>query len=331
MPSSVIPQLFVSHASEDKADFVRPLAHALKNHGIKVWYDEFSLKMGDSLRRSIDRGLAECTAGIVVLSKSFFAKEWPQRELDALYSAEVSGRSRIIPVWYEIDHAMVASLSPLLADRLAIKSTVGVEVVAQMIADQFEVPPRQSGTELVEALTTLQTFGVFATEANFAGCKYRFLTMNAYKEEYQEIVDAAVKHLTAEELEDFPSELDRHLDDEKQRLRRKYRLPDDIYLTSDEPIREEHLASYCDAMGGWVSGTLSRDESVELVCDLDFAELDEYFILLNVPNFSISGAQRQLLELALIELGCGLENEYCKVDEICTELRALDKDATHRI
>ena len=60
--------IFISHASDDKDLFVRPLAHALKAHGLKVWYDEFSLRPGDSLRRSIDRGLAECIAGLVVLS-----------------------------------------------------------------------------------------------------------------------------------------------------------------------------------------------------------------------------------------------------------------------
>ena len=48
--------LFISHASEDKDDFVRPLANALKSLGVKVWYDEFTLKIGDSLRGSIDRG-----------------------------------------------------------------------------------------------------------------------------------------------------------------------------------------------------------------------------------------------------------------------------------
>jgi hypothetical protein len=59
--------IFISHASEDKHDFVRPLAHALKSRGLRVWYDEFSLKLGDSLRRSIDKGLAECSAGVAKL------------------------------------------------------------------------------------------------------------------------------------------------------------------------------------------------------------------------------------------------------------------------
>jgi len=41
--------LFISHASEDKVGFVKPLAVFLTRSGIKVWYDEFSLKFGDSL------------------------------------------------------------------------------------------------------------------------------------------------------------------------------------------------------------------------------------------------------------------------------------------
>ncbi len=75
---------FISHASEDKEEFVRPLAEALHEAGFSVWYDVFSLKIGDSLRRSIDRGLADSRYGIVVLSSAFFEKNWPQYELDGL-------------------------------------------------------------------------------------------------------------------------------------------------------------------------------------------------------------------------------------------------------
>jgi TIR domain len=74
--------VFVSHATEDKNDFVRPLVHRLTERGLKVWFDEFTLKVGDSLRRSIDRGLAASRFGIVVISPDFLRKEWPQRELD---------------------------------------------------------------------------------------------------------------------------------------------------------------------------------------------------------------------------------------------------------
>src|SRR2546423_359737 len=76
--------LFISHASEDKDDVARPLADLFIQKGLKVWYDEYTLIVGDSLRRSIDRGLAGSRYGLVILSPHFFEKEWPQKELDGL-------------------------------------------------------------------------------------------------------------------------------------------------------------------------------------------------------------------------------------------------------
>ena len=81
--------VFICHASEDKDDLVRPLAKALQAQDLKVWYDEFSLTLGDSLRRTIDLGLATSKYGIIVLSPDFFAKEWPQWELDGLCAREL--------------------------------------------------------------------------------------------------------------------------------------------------------------------------------------------------------------------------------------------------
>ena len=88
---------FICHASEDKESFVRHLAETLEAKGARVWYDEFTLSIGDSLRREIDRGLASSQFGVVVLSEAFFKKEWPQRELDGLVTLETQGRSRILP------------------------------------------------------------------------------------------------------------------------------------------------------------------------------------------------------------------------------------------
>ncbi len=46
--------VFISHASEDKDNFVRPLAGALAEMGLKVWFDELTQTLGDSLRQKID-------------------------------------------------------------------------------------------------------------------------------------------------------------------------------------------------------------------------------------------------------------------------------------
>lgn len=115
---------FISHASEDKDGFVRKLAEALRAKGARVWYDEFALKVGDSLRRNIDRGLAGSRFGVVVLSEHFFRKEWPNRELDGLVALEVQGRSRILPIWHKVSKDEVAGYSPILADKVALNTSL---------------------------------------------------------------------------------------------------------------------------------------------------------------------------------------------------------------
>lgn len=111
--------VFISHASEDKSLVVRPLAQALQGAGLRVWYDEFELRIGDSLRRKIDAGLARSRFGIVVLSPNFFAKGWPQYELDGLVSGANSGVQSLLPIWHEVSRSEVAAYSPPLSDKVA--------------------------------------------------------------------------------------------------------------------------------------------------------------------------------------------------------------------
>ena len=121
--------VFICHASEDKDNFVRPLALKLQGRGIRVWFDELTLKIGDSIRKSIDHGLAMSRYGIVVISPDFLKKDWPQRELDGLVSKEVNGRKVVLPVWHNVDAAVVRRHSPLLADRMATSSGKGLDSV----------------------------------------------------------------------------------------------------------------------------------------------------------------------------------------------------------
>ena len=130
--------VFISHATEDKDEFVRPLAKALRDSGISVWFDEFSLKMGDSLRASIDYGLANSRYGVVVLSKNFFARHWPVQELNGLSTRESQGKNIILPVWHKISQAEVKEQSPILADKLAVSSELGVNAVVGRIAEVLE-------------------------------------------------------------------------------------------------------------------------------------------------------------------------------------------------
>jgi len=113
--------VFVSHASEDK-DFVDPFVEALEEKGLSVWYDTTIMQVGMSLRRAIDKGLTNSRFGIVVLSQHFFKKEWPQKELDALFSKEFDGTEVILPLWHNISKDQVQAHSRLLADKIALST-----------------------------------------------------------------------------------------------------------------------------------------------------------------------------------------------------------------
>ena len=126
--------VFICYASEDKESFVKPLAKALKEAGVKVWYDDFVLEWGDSLRRSIDTGLGNSIYGIVVFSKAFLNKKttWTKYELDGLLNKEVKGKKVILPIWHNISRDDLLEYSPSFADRLAETSDSIKEIVSSI-------------------------------------------------------------------------------------------------------------------------------------------------------------------------------------------------------
>jgi TIR domain len=131
--------VFISHASEDKESFVRPLAMELSRLGLRAWYDEFSLGIGDSISASIDKGLAESEFGIVVISTSFISKPWPQRELAGLVARQMGQGKVILPIWYNIASEDVLAFSPPLADRKAvIASQQSISDIALQIIERVK-------------------------------------------------------------------------------------------------------------------------------------------------------------------------------------------------
>jgi hypothetical protein len=126
--------VFLSHASDDKDAVARPLADQLRARGVSVWFDEYELELGDSLRKTIGDGLRHSRVGVVILSPSFFSREWSQWELDGLTARQIAGEPNVIlPVWHDVELEDVRSYSPPLADLFAVRSSGGVEVIANQI------------------------------------------------------------------------------------------------------------------------------------------------------------------------------------------------------
>lgn len=139
--------VFISHASEDKADVALPLAKKMQAEGLRVWLDRFELTVGDSLRQSIERGLSGSRFGIVIISPDFLQKHWPQAELDGLAAREMAGLKVILPVWHRIDESAIRAQSPMLAGRLAVSTDKGIDHVVSELLRAIRRDAKQSTRE----------------------------------------------------------------------------------------------------------------------------------------------------------------------------------------
>jgi hypothetical protein len=130
------PLAFISHDSRDKDALVRQLAHEMVRLMCPVWYDEYSLKVGDSLRASIEKGLKEARKCIIVLSPNFLSNEgWSKAEFDSIFTREILEKANVIlPVWHNVGAKEVYDYSPRLADRKGLPSSLGIEELARQLS-----------------------------------------------------------------------------------------------------------------------------------------------------------------------------------------------------
>jgi hypothetical protein len=133
--------VFICHASEDKEEFVRPLAEKLREMGLVVWYDEANIGLGQSLSGTIELGLSRSRFGVVVITPSFLKKTWSpgsdesftRKELEQLSALSRSGNARILPVWRGVTREQVLAASAALADALAYDASQGGPAQAALV------------------------------------------------------------------------------------------------------------------------------------------------------------------------------------------------------
>lgn len=128
--------IFISHASEDKMEIVKPLADLLIENNLTVWYDDYSLSVGDSLTEKIEEGLSNSSLGVIILSNNFFTKQWPRKELNALCTLELVKGKTILPIWHKVTFNDVLKYSPILADKLALNTTTGLEYITKQLVTE---------------------------------------------------------------------------------------------------------------------------------------------------------------------------------------------------
>jgi hypothetical protein len=136
------PLAFISHDWRDKTDIAKPIAVGLSKMCCPVWYDEYSLKVGASLRSSIEKGLKECKKCVLVLSPNFLNNNgWTKTEFDSVFTRQIlEGSDVVLPVWCDVTKRQIYEYSPSLADRVAVQWEEGLEEVLRKLYRAIEPP-----------------------------------------------------------------------------------------------------------------------------------------------------------------------------------------------
>lgn len=116
------PVAFISHDSRDKELIAKRLSNGLSSRLCFVWYDEYSLKIGDSLRKSIEEGIKNAKKCILVLTKNYLSNPgWGKKEFNSIFTREMIFNERVVlPIWYGVTKEDVYEYSPSLADTFAL-------------------------------------------------------------------------------------------------------------------------------------------------------------------------------------------------------------------
>jgi len=147
--------LFISYKQRDSSDLVEAVAKELKLRGLDIWLDSGQMHPGDSILKSIERGLSDSIDAMVVMSPNYF-EGWSEYERRAIFNLMVDGKTRIIPVWHKLDHDDVARLAPMLLDfvgiRVADASAPQVQNVCDKVVNSYS--PQQRRSRLFELFFT---------------------------------------------------------------------------------------------------------------------------------------------------------------------------------
>lgn len=143
-------QVYLAHATEDKA-VAEQLAQGLTARGIKVWYDSWEIRAGDSLRQKMDQGLGDCTHFVVLLTPTSIKKPWVNREIDAGLMRDVEGTAKFIGLRHDLQ---LDALTPLLRTKLTpvhVPGDEGLDMLAAEIYGVSKRPPLGAAPAYVQA------------------------------------------------------------------------------------------------------------------------------------------------------------------------------------
>ena len=146
-----VPHVYLAHASEDHDTLAKPLANAMLANGIEVWFDEWEIRTGHSLRRKMEEGLGNCTHFVVLLTPSSLNKPWVETEIDAGFIRAVAKESRFMGIRVGVG---VKELSPFLrtlrCPEINLAETTEVDALIADIHGVSQKPERGAAPRYVK-------------------------------------------------------------------------------------------------------------------------------------------------------------------------------------
>jgi hypothetical protein len=129
---------FISHAVEDKIPIANELCAKLERAGLKIWYSGKELGVGDSIEKTIEKGLNRSRYGIVIFSPTYLAKNWTIREFYTLLAKEIEEHKVILPVLYNITLDELKNKDLVMADRFAVNADRGMDFIVERLVHEIK-------------------------------------------------------------------------------------------------------------------------------------------------------------------------------------------------
>lgn len=186
--------VYLAHASEDKP-VAKPLAEGLIERGIPVWYDNWEICYGDSLRRKMEQGLGNCTHFVVLLTETSISKPWVNEEIDAGLMSAVEGSAKFIGLRYGLP---LTSVSPFLRTRLTPDFVPGPEGLDALAAEIFGVSKRPPLGEKPRYVQTHEAGSTWSTAARVVA---EYFVRNS---EHAQSMDPQTNYTTIEQATGLP-------------------------------------------------------------------------------------------------------------------------------
>lgn len=130
---------FISHAVEDKIPIANELCARLERAGLKIWYSGKELGIGDSIEKTIQKGLTRSRYGIVIFSPTYLAKNWTIREFYTLLAKEIDEQKVILPVLYNITLDDLKNKDLVMADRFGVNADRGMDYVVEKLVREIKM------------------------------------------------------------------------------------------------------------------------------------------------------------------------------------------------